>query len=158
MEKFFLLLILISIFSPAIACSFAPGYEPLRVSSAYQSNFVPDKPYALITSVRRGYDDGNGGSCSDAGILTIKIDDSNPANRTAYKFKVLDNEAFSSIFPSEPVMIAPLERESSEMYFVWFDLGETQGKEMDFTLEIIAVSPSGEESEPFQLVVHEALR
>lgn len=55
-------------------------------------------------------------------------------------------------------MIAPLERERSEMYFVWFDLGETQGKEMDFTLEIIAVSPSGKESEPFQLVVHEALR
>jgi len=100
MKKFFLLLSLISIFTPAIACSFAPGYEPLRVSSAYQSKFVPDKPYALISSVRRGFDDGNGGSCSDAGILTVKIDDSNPAHKTAYKFKVLDNELFSSIFPS----------------------------------------------------------
>ena len=158
MKKIFLLLSFISILNPAIACSFAPGYEPLRVSSAYQSNFVPDKPHALVTSVRRGYDDGNGGSCSDAGILTIKIDDSNPSNKTAYKFKVLDNEVFSSIFPTEPVMISPLERESEEMFFVWFDLGETQGKEMRFTLEIVAVSPTGAESEPFQLVVNEAPR
>ena len=158
MKKFFLLLSLISIFNPAIACSFVPGYEPLRVTSAYQSNFVPDKPYALISSVRRGLDDGNGGSCSDAGILTIKIDDSNPTHKTAYKFKVLDNELFSSIFPSEPVMISPLEIKTGEMFFVWFDLGETKGKKMNFTLEIVAVAPSGTESEPFELAVNEASR
>jgi len=55
-------------------------------------------------------------------------------------------------------MISPLERKSGEMFFVWFDLGETKGKEMNFTLEIVAIAPSGTESEPFQLTVNEASR
>ena len=154
-----LLTVLLFVFfftSNANACSFNQGYEPFRTSSSYQSASIPKKTNASVISIERGFDDGNGGSCSDAGIIRVKIHDENPINRTGYKFRVVDNELFSNLFPSEPVIASALNRSENEFVFVWYDLGETHNQEMKFTLEITAVSYFGNESEPFQLLIQQA--
>lgn len=142
--------------SYAEACSINQGYEPFRMSSSYQSASIPKKTNASVISIERGFDDGNGGSCSDAGIVRVKIHDENPINRTGYKFRVVDNDLFSNVFPSETVIASALNRSENEFVFVWYDLGETHNKEMKFTLEITAVSYFGNESEPFQLLIQQA--
>ena len=103
--------------------------------------------------VQRGVDDGNGGSCSDAGTIVVQFKDANPVHKTEYRFKVLDNELFSDIFPDEPIAFTGFYRNNREMFFVWFDLGKTRTEKLDFSLEVTAVSLSGEESEPSKVVV-----
>ncbi|WP_218398525.1 hypothetical protein [Alteromonas lipotrueae] len=116
---------------------------------------IPTKPIVSVVSVNRGSDDGNGGSCSDAGIIVLRFEDDNSINKTSYRFKVLDSNFFSDVFPSEAVTFAPLKRNKREMYFVWFDLAESSPEKLDFKLQIVAVSASGQESEPELVVVSE---
>ncbi|TAP41294.1 hypothetical protein [Alteromonas sp. KUL49] len=139
----------------ACACSFAPGYDFVRPSSVQNGNVIPLKPIVSVVSVHRGTDDGNGGSCSDAGMIVIKFEESNSPNKTAYRFKVLDSEFFSEVLPKEEVTYTSYNRSKREMYFVWFDLGESRPETIGFTLELTAVSASGKESEPVVVIVSE---
>jgi hypothetical protein len=142
--------------SKSIACGFAPGYELPRLSSIYETDKVPVKPVVSVISIHRGSDDGNGGSCSDAGIIVLRFEDDNSINETAYRFKVFDSSFFSEIFPSDAVTYTSLERNKREMYFAWFDLGQSRPEKLDFKLQIVAVSASGKESEPELVVVSES--
>lgn len=141
--------------SKSFACSFAPGYQFFKSTSTYLGDSIPVKPIVSVVSIQRGFDDGHGGSCSDAGIITLKFEDSNSIYKTAYRFSVVDSELFSGVFPEEAVTFAYPERNKREMYFVWFDLGETRPEKLSFKLEVTAVSASGHESTPVLVAISE---
>ena len=151
-----LLLIFLSYFlsNQSWACSFIPGYAEPRISSVNTVNAAPYKPLVSISSIVRGRDDGNHGSCSDAGMIVLKFEDENSPSKTAYKLKVTDSDLFSDIFPSYPITFSSDGMRNREMFFVWYDLGKTKNKALVFTLEVIAVSHSGKESESFELKIN----
>ncbi|MCW8108482.1 hypothetical protein OPS25_08240 [Alteromonas ponticola] len=155
MRYIFLALFLLVFSNQSLACSLALGYEPFRTSPTYLSGKQPEAPVASVTSIQRGFDDGNGGSCSDAGIITIKVDGANSIGTTGYKFRVKNDDVFANIFPSEPVKISSYRAKDRELSFAWYDLGSTQNQTIDFVVQIVAVSHSGVESEPFDLLVSE---
>lgn len=152
----FNLLILILILSSfeAMSCSFAPGYQGFFPSPHYRNkNITPSIPVAKVLSIVRGHDDGNGGSCSDAGIIRIQFDKINPVANTGYKLRIVKGEFEEAAIPDNEVMPTTYSRIDNTMFFVWLDGSKNNQETIDFTLEIVAISPEGLESEPFYLKV-----
>ncbi len=71
MSRFLLLLLNILAFE-VTACSFAPAFDDFVISE--NSSDEVTKPTFKVDSIHRGTDDGNHGSCSDAGFINLKLE------------------------------------------------------------------------------------
>jgi hypothetical protein len=142
MKLFYLSILL---FSNAIfACSLAPSMESFVINPGYHLTKKPLKPRFELIKVKRGYDDGNYASCSDAGIITIKAISKYTSNAVAYKFEIVAGELEDSVFPEGAVQSL----NGNEFYFVWLDGSSNKQEPIEIILKIVALSPSGIESEP----------
>jgi hypothetical protein len=113
-------------------------------------------PKASVASIKRGYDDGNRGSCSDAGIIKIKFESGNPIRATGYKLKILEGSFESHVIPDYEVMPSRYYSSGNSITFFWLDGSYNDQESINFVLEIIAVSPEGDQSKPYKLRINHA--
>ena len=132
--------------SSTFACSFAPGYQKFELSSTRPPNSgpTPTTPSLSVHSIKRGTDDGNLASCSDAGVLTIALSDPEAAKNLGFLFE-LEGGAFpDKVLPDE--IVAPIELADGTLgfYFVWLDLptGRHNVEPIDVRVSVRAVSPT----------------
>jgi len=132
-------------------CSFGPRFNSFLEDPSYRSDKKPSAPIFEVKGIKRGYDDGNGGSCSDAGMITLSpLEDPDKFGVTvAYTFKLVEGEFEDSLFPQEPVS----SRIGTSFTFIWFDGSNEHQEPINFKIEIRGVSPSGVKSEPSYLQI-----
>jgi hypothetical protein len=129
---------------PALGCSFAAGYREFAAGSdtppAADAAVVTPRMY--VDELRRGYDDGNFASCSDAGILTIVIQDGAAAQDLGFDF-ILESGAFPDAVLPERI-VSPIELGDGlwGFSFVWLDLpaGKAEVDPIDVRIAVRAVS------------------
>jgi len=118
----------------------------------------PNKPSFKVLKIERGTDDGNYGSCSDAGVLTLFQNKPYDENE-GYKFEVVAGTFEDSIFPEIPVRAVPHLEQDHLYKFVWLDGSNKYQEPIDIKVKITAVSRSGIESDPSYLnVIHPGVK
>lgn len=149
--RFFLAgLFLIYAGMPARACSFAPGYTAARPSLEWSTprGPRPPKPAARVVSLKRGFDDGNGGSCSDAGVLTIGV--TPDEDTSGYLLKLVKGRFPDQVtFPD--YYISPIRIKGGVGFrFVWLDWAPEvpTPKPIDLEISITQISNRGRLSRP----------
>lgn len=127
---------------PAHACRFPHGFKSVKPETAWLEPRGP-KPAAPKISVTldRGYDDGDFASCSDAGVLKIRV---HPTTATAGYFVKVEKGQLPFSLPG--YYIAPVE-EDGEVFlrFVWLDL---PNKNLSAKLSIVEKNRQGMTSDP----------
>lgn len=134
----------------AQACSIQ-GYEVVKPHSVPSGkDFTPSPPEVSVKALERGYDDGNPGSCSDAGVLTIAIDNQPSPGIAGYVFRVTNGSFPDAVFPV--AILAPVDIGDGErgFRFAWLDLPHEQRRiqKIDATIEVRLVSRNGTEGKP----------
>ena len=130
----------------AFACSFAPGYRTFELSSTRPPNSgpTPITPSLSVHSIKRGTDDGNFASCSDAGVLTVSLNDPEAAKNLGFLFELESGSFPDKVLPDE--IVAPIELADGSLgfYFVWLDLptGRSDVKPIDVKVSVRSVSPT----------------
>ena len=137
--------------SAAFPCSFAPGYRTFELSTRAipLSGDEPSVPVAHVASLKRGFDDGNFASCSDAAVLTIQLVEGESDRNIGYLFSIESGSLHDMKMPDE--IVAPIELADGQFgfYFVWLDYGT----EISATLKIQSVSSTGLEGDAITLEV-----
>jgi len=100
MTRFLLLLLNILAFE-VTACSFVPAFDDFVISE--NSSDEVTKPSFKVDSIHRGTDDGNHGSCSDAGFINLKLD-TLPSHEQGYIFKIIEGKFEDKLFYESPVV------------------------------------------------------
>lgn len=136
--------------SDVFACSFAPMFEPFKVSG--ENSPKPNVPDFEVAKIKRGSDDGNYASCSDAGMLSLTLR-TKTIHPTGYLFKIIDGTMEDRLFYPEPIKPSIYFEEEGIFNFIWLDGSSEEQEEIEMSVEIIAVSKSGERSEPQVLKV-----
>ena len=125
------------------ACSFSPGHASFAFSTRHApySGDAPPIPKVSVQSLKRGYDDGNGASCSDAGILTVVLSKGEEDREVGYMFKLVSGSFHDTVFLDS--ILAPIELEEGVygFYFVWLD----SAGPIEAQFEVRAVSRTGVE-------------
>jgi hypothetical protein len=126
---------------PAFACSVGPGYEAFRVAPKLlrPTMTLAPAPDVAVETIERGYDDGGRGSCSDAGVLVLKV----PSDVLGYRFELVAG-SLDDVFPDGYVRT----RERGRLRFVWLDGEHDWQESIDVLLKITTLSATGVVSEP----------
>ena len=82
---------------PVLACSFAPGYEIFQFAVPNPNGIGPETPVLTGYEIKRGYNDGNFASCSDAGIIELYFE---RTHGVGYLFEPI-GEFEDNLFPKE---------------------------------------------------------
>jgi hypothetical protein len=132
---------------PAFACSVGPGYEAFRVVPKLlrPTMTLAPAPDVAVETIERGYDDGDGGSCSDAGVLVLTA----PSDALGYRLELVAGSLDDDVFPDGYVRT----RERGRLRFVWLDGEQDWQESIDVLLKITTLSASGVVSEPTLLRV-----
>ena len=139
----------------AYAGSFIPMLENFEVSSSQEIEAIP--PDFYVKSIRRGTDNGNFASTSDAGIITLQLNEI-PVQKQGYLFEIVEGKFEDQLFFDEPVMSTEYVDEGS-FSFVWLDGSSRKQEPFDITVRIIAISTSGAKSFPQLLQIkHEGVK
>lgn len=132
--------------SDAFGCSFAPGYRTFELSSTRPPNSgpTPTTPGLSVHSIKRGMDDGNFASCSDAGVLTISLSNPEAAKNLGFLFELESGSFPDKVLPDEIIAPIQLADGSGGFYFVWLDLptGRSAVEPIDVRVTVWAVSPT----------------
>ncbi len=132
--------------SDAFACRFAPGYRTFELSSTRppSSGPTPTTPSLSVHSIKRGTDDGDFASCSDAGVLAVSLNDPEVANNLGFLFELESGSFPDKVLPDE--VVAPIELADGSLgfYFVWLDLpaGRSDVEPINVKVSVRAVSPT----------------
>jgi hypothetical protein len=91
--------------------------------------------------MKRGFDDGNFASCSDAAVLTIELTDGESERNIGYLFTIETGSLHNMKLPDE--IVAPIELSDGKVgfYFAWLDYGT----DISATLKFQTVSVTGDE-------------
>ncbi|TAA48549.1 hypothetical protein [Corallincola spongiicola] len=130
---------------PAFACSFAIMTEEFEIVPG--EGAPPAIPYFETKDIVRGTDDGNYASCSDAGILTLKLLDTQ-SQPVGYMFRIVQGQFEDKLFYEQPIQATDPYREENLYKFVWLDGSSDVQEPIDITLEIVAISKTGHKSGP----------
>ena len=129
--------------STIYACRFAPGYRlfELNPRAVPLSGDAPAPPEVRVQLLKRGFDDGDFASCSDAVVLTIELGDGEADRKIGYIFTIESGPIHDKKLPDE--VVAPIELSDGRpgFYFVWLDYGTN----ITATLKIQSVSTTGVE-------------
>lgn len=144
------LLILLCLPLQALACSFSLDYrsKPFLVHPPYDESKIPPKPIVSVASIKRGFDDGNFASCSDAGIIELKVS----TDTIGYDIEVIEPEEHRGTIP-DGLYGAVREGDDYFIRFIWLDGSSNVQEPLSIKLAIKATSISGGISEPIQLIV-----
>ncbi|WP_281556398.1 hypothetical protein [Thalassomonas sp. RHCl1] len=148
MKKLFILFTLIPCLS--FAGSFAPMLKDFKLSSEKSLSAV--KPDFIVQSIRRGTDDGNYASTSDAGIVTLKLT-SLPEQLQGYTFEIVEGNFEDKLFTDTPVTPTEYVQDKREFTFIWLDGSSEEQEAFKIKVKITGISTSGEQSEPQYLVI-----
>ena len=140
-----LLLVLSLLAFKSGACSFAPAFDDFVISQS--TLVVASKPNFSVASIHRGTDDGNNGSCSDAGFIELKLG-TTPINEQGYIFEIVKGEFEDQLFNESPVVPSKFMDDNKLYSFLWLDGSNEEQEAINITVKIIAVSQSGDLSEP----------
>ena len=140
-------------------CAMPPGYEraqPPRLSAAQTQ--LRERPLILIDSLRRGFDDGNPRSCSNAGVLTLVISETDRAPTEVYSFEIAQGSLPEGLLPSGYVEPIDIGSGRQGFRFSWLDLraGSQMLASIDGVIRITRVSFAGERSEPLLVPIIDA--
>jgi len=149
MSRILLLLLNLVVFNAA-ACSFMPMLDDFIVSGNSSNEAIV--PTFIVESIHRGTDDGNHGSCSDAGFINLKLD-TLPSHDQGYIFKIVEGEFEDQLFHESPVVPSEFIDNKKLYRFLWFDGNNQEQEPINITVEIIAVTSSGQQSEPQLLII-----
>ena len=127
------------------ACSFAPAFDEFVISQS--TVVVASQPNFSVASIHRGTDDGNHGSCSDAGFIELKLK-TTPTNEQGYIFKIVEGKFEDQLFNESPVVPSKFMDDNKLYSFLWLDGSNEEQEPINITVEIIAVSQSGDKSKP----------
>ena len=137
-------------FTPcSLACSFAQMTEEFKIEDVEAP--VPAKPKFVVKNIKRGFYDGNGGSCSDAGSIALEVTHTG-ADNVGYIFKIAEGSFEDKIFHDVPVTPSKF-AEDNVFTFIWFDGHSDEQEPIDMVVEITPVSKSGGKGEPEYLQV-----
>ena len=140
------ILFLSSVFSVNVfACSFMQMLQPFEVVDG--SGAAPDNPSFSVKKVHRGKDDGNFASCSDAGIITLKLDPEQNAGM-GYIFEIVEGEFEDQLFTGEPITATEHYAKDGLYKFLWLDGSSDEQEPINIVVKIQAVSKTGEKSSP----------
>jgi hypothetical protein len=112
----------------------------------------PVTPDFVVGGISRGHDDGNSVSCSDAGVISLKLK-TTPSNPTGYLFEMLENDFEDQLFISKPISILEDYDKNSPFYFRWLDGSNEVQEPINIAIKIIAVSKTGDKSTPQYLKI-----
>lgn len=111
-----------------------------------------------MKTIRRGTDDGNFASTSDAGILTLELENP-PAKKQGYKFEIIEGNFEDRLFTGEAVTPSEYVENRKDFSFIWLDGSSYEQEAFNIKVKIIGVSASGAESEPqFLKVKHDGIK
>ena len=145
------LVLILSLFSfETLACSMMPTSKYFEVTG--QGTTEPVTPAFELDRVQRGTDDGNHGSCSDAGTIILKLKNM-PNIEQGYIFELVDSTFEDILFSNKAITLADFLVDKDKYYFVWFDGNSEEQEAFDITIKITAVSRSGVKSDPQYLKV-----
>lgn len=133
------------------ACSFVQMTEDFKIIEG--DGEAPESPNFEVSSIHRGSDDGNYASCSDAGILTLKLLSKSMPN-VGYLFSIEKGKYDVGLFPDEPIVTSKQFFLSGEYNFIWLDGNSNEQEPIDIVVRIVAVSESGKKSEPTFLTIN----
>lgn len=153
MKKILVILLLVPSF--ADACSFARGWNHFLVEPRYGAEETkPELPIVEVSEITRGYNDGNYASCSDAGVIILKVANT-PIGELGYTFSIENGEFEDAVFPEG--VFSPLE--NGEIFFVWLDGSVDHQEAFDLSVRVHSVNKQGVYSDPvFIRVSHEGGR
>ncbi|WP_394495886.1 hypothetical protein [Shewanella sp. ENK2] len=152
----FAILSLLFVSSLSYSGSFIPLLDTFVVDS--KEIIAAEKPTFVVKTIQRGTDDGNSYSTSDAGILTLKLQNM-PAKKQGYKFEVSEGYFEDSLFTGEVVTPSEYVENKKDFSFIWFDGNSYEQEAFNIKVKIIGVSASGAESEPqFLTVKHDGIK
>lgn len=138
-------LLLFSLSINSLACSFMPTKEVFKTSAV--EKVEPNIPSFELSHIGRGEDDGNHGSCSDAGVISLTLKKI-PLNEQGYIFEIVEGSFEDTLFDSAPVIINDLIEDKSTYSFIWFDGNSDEQEPINIKVKITAVSKSGHQSAP----------
>jgi hypothetical protein len=148
-----LLFVFIASISPAsLACSFGAGYtvaQPPNWQYRREGGKEPLPPSITILTLKRGFDDGNAGSCSDAGVLELEIRGFDSKEVWGLRFELVSGAFPDFVIPIEYVL--PICEDERRIFrFAWLDLprGQTHASLVDARIAVRQISYDGLESEP----------
>ena len=137
-------------------CILPVGYDraqPPRINTS-QTALLPG-PRLRLESIRRGFDDGVPRSCSNAGVLTLRLDPRDVAPTDVYSFEVATGRLPADLLPEG--YVEPIELPSGDFgfRFLWLDLpaGSRELAPLVAVVRINRVSFSGNRSEAMLLDV-----
>jgi hypothetical protein len=141
--------------SESFACDFMPGYQsvvptPILGGSVAE---IPGPPEISVAELRRGFDDGNAASCSDAGILRLRVSRTEGESIAGYLFELKNGDFPEATLSDGYVMPVLLGKGGRGFRFVWLDLprGSRILKPIDATISVRQLSSGGYLSEPVLL-------
>jgi hypothetical protein len=150
--------VLLNAFSiKSLACDFPLGYESVVPTPILGGPVgeAPGPPNISVAELKRGFDDGNGASCSDAGILRLRVSRTESESIAGYLFRLEEGYFPEATLPDGYVMPVLLIEGGRGFQFVWLDLprGQKTIKPMDATISVRQISSGGYLSEPVLLHV-----
>lgn len=128
-----------------LGCSFNRNFVDFVVSQ--EKHVEASKPNFEVASIHRGTDDGNGASCSDAGIINLKIKDDSLQNQ-GYIFEIVQGVFEGNPFRKEAIFPDKLWHNKKLYRFIWFDGNSVEQEPFNIMVKIVSVSISGHKSEP----------
>ncbi|OBT09585.1 hypothetical protein A9267_20780 [Shewanella sp. UCD-FRSSP16_17] len=146
-----ILVLILSLFTfEALACSMMPTSKYFDITG--KDTIEPVTPVFELDGVHRGTDDGNHGSCSDAGSIILKLKNI-PNIEQGYIFEIVEGTFEDTLFTDKAITLADFLEEKDKYFFVWFDGNSEEQEAFDIRIKITAVSESGIKSEPQYLNV-----
>ncbi|MCG7530873.1 hypothetical protein MHM98_05815 [Psychrobium sp. MM17-31] len=141
-----------SLISPALACSFMSIYTKLDIESYTGPAVKAVSPNFKVESIKRGSDDGNFASCSDAGVLKLR-NSNHSSDQQGYVFEVVEGAYKEPIFSGDILFPDKLWHDKSLYKIIWFDGNTNEQEPFNILVKITAVSISGDKSEPQYLAI-----
>ena len=121
--KIVLCAISLAVSASALGCSYGRGYNRInpeivdRVSA--EQGAPAESPSGVSLELKRGYNDGDPASCSDAGILTIAFPESLPPKVAGILIHA-ESGHLTEVFPQHFVL--PIRRAGRRVLrFIWLD-------------------------------------
>lgn len=136
--------------SKSLGCSFAQMLEGFNVVEG--SGAPPLQPDFIVHEIHRGTDDGSYSSCSDAGILTLKLSSPQPEN-TGYIFEIVEGDFEDHLFQGGPVQATAYYAKDGFYKFVWLDGSSVEQEPINIIVKIQAISKTGKKSESQHLKI-----
>jgi len=136
---------LILVSSSVMAGGFKRMLEDFEITT--EENIQALKPDFFVKYIRRGSDDGNFASTSDAGIITFQLA-TIPSQEQGYTFEIVEGEFEDQLFHEGPVTQTKFSKNKGSFTFIWLDGSSDEQEAFKIKVKIVGVSKSGSRSEP----------